>query len=74
MPLASALQGWLLDYFVETANTYPWMWGFYALAIVAPFVICAGCCVKSKVRTLIEAHFGSACACTRIVLLLCKIQ
>lgn len=40
----------MVDYFVEVANTYPWVWGFYALAIVAPFVICVGCCcVKTKV-------------------------
>ena len=44
------LQGPFIDYFVETANEYPYLWGLYALVVVLPFVACAACCVRSKVR------------------------
>lgn len=42
-------QGSWLDSFVELANTYPYLWALYAVAIVLPFVCCIGCCcMKSK--------------------------
>ena len=44
------LQGPFIDYFVETANEHPYLWGLYALVVVLPFVACAACCVRSKVR------------------------
>ena len=45
------LQGPFIDYFVETANEYPYLWALYAFVVVLPFVACAACCVRSKVRS-----------------------
>ena len=47
--LPSKLQGPWLDWFIDTANEYPYLWALYAFAIVSPFVLCAAFCVKSKV-------------------------
>ena len=44
-----SLQGSWLDWFVETANEYPYLWAVYVFSLVLPFVLCAACCVKSKV-------------------------
>ena len=45
----SSVQGSWLDSFVELANNYPYLWALYAVALVIPFVLCAACCVRSKV-------------------------
>ena len=42
-------QGPWLNYFIDIANTYPYLWALYAVGLVMPFVLCAACCVRTKV-------------------------
>ena len=51
----ATLQGPWVNYFVDIANTYPYLWALYAIALVLPFVLCAACCVRTKV--------GAVCVC-----------
>ena len=44
-------QGPWLNYFIDIANTYPYLWALYAIGLVLPFVLCAACCVRTKVGT-----------------------
>lgn len=44
---AMSMGPWL-DWFIDTANDYPYLWALYAFGIVSPFAICAAFCVKSK--------------------------
>ena len=41
-----------VDYFIDIANTHPYLWAVYAILLVLPFVLCAACCVKSKVLVM----------------------
>ena len=47
--VVTTLQGPWVNYFIDIANTYPYLWALYAIALVLPFVLCAACCVRTKV-------------------------
>ena len=59
----ATLQGPWINYFIDIANTYPYLWALYAIALVLPFVLCAACCVRTKV--------GAACVCVRACMHVC---
>ena len=39
---------------MSAANERPYLWLLYIIALVMPFVLCAACCVKSKVHSNID--------------------
>ena len=39
---------------MTNANERPYLWLLYVIVLVMPFVLCAACCVKSKVSTFIR--------------------
>ena len=58
------------------ANERPYLWLLYVIVLVMPFVLCAACCVRSKVSLFIKGsmlargcvsynHFHSAKVCVR---------
>jgi len=39
---------------VTIANERPYLWLLYVIVLVMPFVLCAACCVRSKVSLFIK--------------------
>ena len=38
---------------MSVANERPYLWLLYVIVLVTPFVLCAACCVRSKVSLFI---------------------
>jgi len=47
---------------VTIANERPYLWLIYVLVLVMPFVLCAACCIRSKVR-ICTGFVGIVCLC-----------
>ena len=67
--MVTTLQGPWVIYFIDIANTYPYLWALYAIALVLPFVLCTACCVRTKVGRCLKIltchkNRGSEVACT----------
>ena len=71
--LPPKLQGPWIDWFIDTANEYPYLWALYAFVIVSPFVICAAFCVKSKVYVYTVLCDTDLCQEARYMCTLCCV-